>query len=113
MLGVAARWEMIATRFKISRNKIEDFRKKFKRDSDQCLTAIIVEWLRAARGCSWRAVVCAIAARVGGDNPREAEKVAQEYKSEHRSCIAHHSIELCALFCRLSGIVECCIRSCC
>ena len=88
MRGVAAKWEMIAVRFKVPPNEVEDFKKKFKRDSDQCLTAMLVEWLSAARGCSWRAVVCAIAARVGGDNPREAEKVAREYRGGHKSCLS-------------------------
>jgi hypothetical protein len=81
MNGVSAKWPMIAVRFKISGNKTDDFKKKFKRDSDQCLTAVIAEWLQCGDGCFWRNVVCTMAARVGGDNPFEAEKVAREYQS--------------------------------
>lgn len=81
MNGVSSRWSTIAIRFKISQDKIDDIKKKYRRNSDQCLMAIIVEWLQRGEECSWKSVVCAIAARVGGDNPREAEKVALEYHS--------------------------------
>ena len=85
MNGVASKWFMISVRFEIPSDRAEDIKKKYKKDSDQCLTAIIVEWLRRAIGCSWRNVVSAIAAHVGGDNPAEAEKVAQAYQSRSYS----------------------------
>lgn len=82
MNGVASKWSMIAIRFQIPSDKIDNIKKKFKNDSDQCLTGIIVEWLQRGVECSWKSVVFAIAAHVGGDNPSIAEKVAREYQGK-------------------------------
>lgn len=82
MIQVSSRYPMIACRFMLPQNTSEATKKKYKGDPDQCLTGIVVEWLKLKNGCSWKNVICAIAARVGGDNPRLAERVAQEYRSK-------------------------------
>ena len=80
LIQVSAQWKTIAMRFKITQNATEEIKKMYKRDCDQCLTAVIVKWLQSPCEHSWSDVICAIAARVGGDNPTKAKKVAREYK---------------------------------
>lgn len=80
LIQVSAKWKMIAMRFKIPSNAIEDIKRMYKRDSNQCLTAVIVKWLQSSSEHSWSDVICAIAAQIGGDTPTEAKKVAREYK---------------------------------
>ena len=82
MMNVSAKWTMIAVRFGLAENRREAIKREFKRDSDQCLTAVIKEWLMSPGEHSWKDVICAIAGRVGGDSPLEAGKVAEEYQSK-------------------------------
>ena len=82
MNGVSAKWQQIALRFKLAGGKTDGIKSRLRKDPDRCLLEVIAEWLQSdAADCTWRSVVCAIAARVGGDNPSEAEKVAKEYQS--------------------------------
>ena len=86
MVNVSAQWYNIGIHFGISTDVLDNIRTKNRQDSDRCLTYVIAEWLKNWKpkfgAPSWRRVVIVVASRVGGDNPAEARKIAQNYKSE-------------------------------
>ena len=90
LIGVSAQWYNIGVHFRIDTNRLDEIKKKNRRDCDRCLTAMVAEWLKSnsprTGPPTWRTVVIAIAAQVGGNNPREAEEVAKHYSSTFPSC---------------------------
>ncbi len=64
MINVSAKWYNIGIHFCIPTSVMDKIRSKNKRDPDNCLTSVIVEWLRnysERRGPpTWRKVVIAV-----------------------------------------------------
>ena len=81
LINVSAEWYNIGVHFKIHVNILDQIKRENRSDCDRCLTAMIAEWLKSNRGDppTWKKVVAAIASRVGGDNPSEARKIAEDY----------------------------------
>lgn len=84
MINVSTHWYNIGIHFGISTSTMDKFRTKNRNDPDNCLTSVIVEWLKnynERRGPpTWRKVVIAVSSRVGGDHPAEANRIAREYR---------------------------------
>ena len=80
LINVSAEWYNIGVHFRIHVNTLDQIKRENRRDCDRCLTAMIAEWLKNDTGDppTWKKVVAAIASRVGGDNPSEAKRIAQD-----------------------------------
>ncbi len=83
-INVGSHWYNLGIYFHLPTNSLDEFRSKFRQNANRCLTAVLGEWLKNPTNetASWRAVVAAVASRVGGDNPAEARKIARNYTSE-------------------------------
>ena len=84
MINIAGKWKGIGLHFRLPHPDLEDFRRKYRGDSNRCLTRVLVEWLTNCSDArssppTWRKVVIAVATGngVGGDNPAEAVKIGQ------------------------------------
>jgi len=86
LIHVSAQWYNIGVHFGLGVDLLNVIKKNNRGDCDRCLTAMVAEWLKSNSPQNdpptWKKVVLAIASRVGGDNPREAEKVAKDYSSK-------------------------------
>ena len=80
-INVCANWYNLGIYLHLPVDSLDQMRSRYRHNSERCLTAVLGEWLRnPIKGTpSWTAVVCAVAARVGGDNPSEARKIARAY----------------------------------
>jgi len=79
LINVSADWYNIGVHFRIHVNTLDQIKRENRRDCDKCLD-MIAEWLKNDTGDppTWKKVVAAIAYRVGGDNPNEAKRIAQD-----------------------------------
>jgi len=80
MIDVSVNYYSIGLQLGVDMSKLDKIRAAHRRDSDRCLTLVIGEWLKNSRKCTWRKVVISVAAKVGGDNPALATKIARECK---------------------------------
>ena len=83
LINVSAEWYNIGVYFRIHVNTLDQIKRENRRDCDKCLTAMIAEWLKSSASKvdppTWKMVVVAIASRVGGDNPSEAKRIAEDH----------------------------------
>ncbi len=83
MIKVSSRWYIIGIHFGLPMNTLDAIKSKNRNDSDKCLTCVIAEWLKnfpKKQGPpTWRKVAIAVSFGVGGDNPSEACRIAEEY----------------------------------
>ena len=83
LINVSAEWYNIGVHFRIHVNILDQIKRENRSDCDRCLTAMIAEWLKSSPtrvdSPTWKKVVAAIASRVGGDNPSEAKRIAEDY----------------------------------
>lgn len=81
---VSSQWYNLGVHFRVDINKLDGIKRANRNNSERCLTDMLAEWLKNPRHSppTWRKVVIAVASRVGGDNPREAQRIAQDYKSK-------------------------------
>ena len=82
MINVSTHWRSIGRHFHISAAALKKSRYN-SQDPDVCLVRTLVEWLKNwRRPPTWKKVVCAVAAVDGGNDPREAEKIGNQYRSK-------------------------------
>ena len=84
MINVSSHWYNIGIHFGIQTGILDKFRSKNRNDPDNCLTCVLVEWLKNSVHPTWRKVVIAVSSRVGGDHPAQASRIAREYKGNER-----------------------------
>ena len=83
MIGVSSNWYMIGIHFGLKPNILDKIQSENRRDTDRCLTAMIAEWLvNSISPPTWRKVVIAIASKVGGDNPSEAQRIVEQHQGK-------------------------------
>ena len=87
MINVSSHWYNIGIHLGIPTGTLDNLRSKNRNDPDNCLTCVLVEWLknwsrfnRRMGPPTWRRVVIAVSSRVGGDHPAQASTIAKEYK---------------------------------
>lgn len=81
MIDVANHWYQIGLQLHINGSTLDEIKSVHHSSVDRRLTMVIVEWLKNyqdPRDCTWRKVVIATSARMGGDNPRLAEDLARQ-----------------------------------
>ena len=83
MIKVAVKWYNIVLQLGVDMSILDEIRSAHRGDSNRCLTRTIWEWLKNSSKCTWRKVVIAVSARVGGDNPALARDIAKECKGEY------------------------------
>ena len=86
MVNVSQNWFSIGINFRVPHSKLDDIRRKYRNESERSLNAVLAEWLNNYNPKygppTWRSIVATIASRVGGDNPAEAKRIAENYTSE-------------------------------
>ena len=82
MIEVSVHWYSIGLQLGVDMSTLDKIRSAHRRDVDRCLTLVIGEWLKNSKKCTWTKVVIAVSARVGGDNPALASRIAKGCKSE-------------------------------
>jgi hypothetical protein len=92
MINVSSHWFNIGIHFGIPTGILDKFRSKNRNDPDNCLTLVLVEWLKNSTYPTWRSVVIAVSSRVGGDHPAQACKIAKEYKGIYMSSLHHPTL---------------------
>ena len=85
MQRVSAHWKNVGLNLGLDVADLDRIGQENKRSTDKCLTAVIAEWLKNhPPDCppTWRKVCFTVAERIGGDNPSEARRIANEHNSE-------------------------------
>ena len=84
--GVAVKWQSIGQTLTVHNDKLESIQKEFVHKTNFCLLHCIAAWLKGQKmetdSPSWSKVVQVIADPLGGDNPREACRVAAKVDGE-------------------------------
>ena len=84
--SLSAQWENIGLNLRVA--GLEDIRKNFPGDTLKCLIAVLSNYLQQQYDTErdivlpcWKRILEAVAAPVGGENPRKAEEIAKNYGS--------------------------------